>query len=95
VSITDDDFVAVSFTSPSQRVNEDIGSIPVQLKSRGFYSRSFQVSFTCVEVAPVEAENGADFISNVHTVTFDAVGSLESTSSKTCVTILDDRISER
>ena len=50
--------VAVSFIRHSQKVHEGFGSIPVQLKSRGFYSRPFQMSFTCVEVAPVEAESG-------------------------------------
>jgi hypothetical protein len=58
VSIIDNDFVAVSFERPSQEVDEDIGSISVQLQSKGFYSKPFDVSFTCSEIAPVEAEGG-------------------------------------
>ena len=37
---------------------------------------------------------GADFIYDVPTVSFDAVGTLESTSSEDCITIVDDRIAE-
>ena len=53
-----DAVVAVSFERPSQEVHESIGYIPVQLKSKGFYSRPFQVFFFCVEAYPVEAESG-------------------------------------
>ena len=50
------------------------------------YFRYFSLILFCTD--------GTDFISKVHTVTFDAVGTLNSTSSQACVTILDDRISE-
>ena len=50
--------VVVSFQGLSQEVVESIGSHPVQLKSKGLYGRPFQVSFTCVEATPVEAESG-------------------------------------
>ena len=46
----------VSFQRSAQNVRESIGSHPVQLKSKGIYSSPFQVSFTCMEIAPVEAE---------------------------------------
>ena len=50
--------VGISFKRPSLKVYESVGCVPVQLKSRGLYSRPLRVSFTCVEVAPVEAEGG-------------------------------------
>ena len=50
--------MGISFERLAQKVNESVGSIPVRLKSRGFYSKPFEMSFTCVEIAPVEAESG-------------------------------------
>ena len=50
----------ISFERPAQTVKENVGCIPVQLKSRGLYAELFKISFTCAEVAPVEAKSGYD-----------------------------------
>ena len=50
--------MGISFERVAQKVNENVGCVPVQLKSEGLYNKPFQMSFTCVEVAPVEAESG-------------------------------------
>jgi hypothetical protein len=95
VSIIDDDSVEVSFRRSAQNVRESIGSIPVQLKSKGIYSSPFQVSFTCMEIAPVEAEAGEDFTAqNVYNVIFKTTGISKTTSTVDSIAILDNRISE-
>ena len=49
--------VTISFETPIiKQVQETAGSIPVKLKSKGLYSRAFEISFTCVELDPVEAK---------------------------------------
>ena len=48
--------VLVSFETSAMEVKESIQSLQLRLKSRGQYSKPFQVSFACMEVHPVEAK---------------------------------------
>ena len=48
--------VEISFQRSTQTVREDSGSVQLQLQSRGRYGTRFSVSFTCIEVNPVEAK---------------------------------------
>ena len=49
--------VAVSFQQRHLTVKEDVGTIVIALNSTGLYNSKFTVSFTCVEVHPVEANS--------------------------------------
>ena len=52
----------ISFERSAQTVKENVGCIPVQLKSRGSYSCPFIMFVVCWGVGPVKAEGGYDVV---------------------------------